>query len=139
MNTRFRNRQLGFTLIELVAVIIVMAVAAVPLFGLFSQSGVSMLANEETQTAAQLAQERAEHLMAVRRNRGYGDVELSTNLSEDLNGTNYSRYTRSTTITNPFTGNGCPGGATCKQVLVQVSDDASGTVRSAVTFVLVSY
>lgn len=131
--------QSGFTLIELVAVVLVLAVAAVPLFSLFSQSGISMLVNENIQTATQLAQERAEHLLAVRRNRGYGDAELTTNLVEDLNGTNYAQYDRSTIITSPFAGNGCPGGAVCKQLVVQVSDDASGTVRSEVTFVLVNY
>ena len=40
------KRQTGFTLIELVAVIVILAVAAVPLFGLFTQASASLLDNE---------------------------------------------------------------------------------------------
>jgi prepilin-type N-terminal cleavage/methylation domain-containing protein len=140
MTNRGRRAQKGFTLIEIILVIVILSIAAVPLFGQFSRSGLSTLTNEEIQTAAQLAQERAEHLFAVRRNRGYSDPELSVaSFVEDLNTTNYPRYTRTTTITDPFAGNGCPIGAPCKQVVVQVTDDASGSVRSEITFVLVSY
>jgi len=86
MSRREHRVQQGFTLIELVAVIIIIAVAAVPLFGLFSQAGRSLLADETIQTATQLAQARAEHLMAIRRNRGYADPEVSANLTETLAG-----------------------------------------------------
>jgi prepilin-type N-terminal cleavage/methylation domain-containing protein len=132
--SRHRAQQ-GFTLIELVAVIIIIAVAAVPLFGLFSQAGRSLLADETIQTATQLAQARAEHLMAVRRNRGYGDAEVSTNLSETLTG-NYAGYTRVTSIA-PYVGAACPGGTVCKQVNVRV--DEGGEARAEVIFVLVNY
>lgn len=127
--------QRGFTLIELIAVIIIIAIAAVPLFSLFSQAGRSLLADEKIQTAAQLAQARAEQLMAVRRNRGYADPEVSANLTETLAG-NYAGYTRSTTVV-PVAGPACPGGAVCKQVAVRV--DEGGQARAEITFVLVNY
>jgi prepilin-type N-terminal cleavage/methylation domain-containing protein len=130
------RRQQGFTLLELVAVIIIVAIASVPLFGLFSQAGFAMLADETTQTATQLAQARAEYLVAVRRNRGYADTEVSANLVETLTG-NYAGYTRTTTVTAPFAGPACPGGATCKQLAVRV--DQGGQARAEVTFVLVNY
>jgi prepilin-type N-terminal cleavage/methylation domain-containing protein len=129
------GEQRGFTLIELVAVIVIIAIAAVPLFGLFSQAGRSLLADEKIQTATQLAQARAEQLMAVRRNRGYGDPEVSANLTETLAG-NYAGYTRTTTITG-FAGPACPAGAVCKQVAVRV--DEGGQARAEITFVLVDY
>jgi len=135
MSQSCRRAQQGFTLIELVAVIIIIAVAAVPLFGLFSQAGRSLLADETIQTATQLAQARAEHLMAVRRNRGYADAEVSTNLTETLTG-NYAGYSRVTTIA-PYIGAACPGGATCKQVNVRV--DESGQALAEIIFVLVNY
>ena len=135
MSRRVRRVQQGFTLIELVAVIIIIAVAAVPLFGLFSQAGRSLLADETIQTATQLAQARAEHLMAIRRNRGYADPEVSANLTETLAG-NYAGYTRVTTIA-PYIGAACPGGTVCKQVSVRV--DEGGEARSEIAFVLVNY
>ncbi len=131
-----RTEQSGFTLIELIAVIIIIAVAAVPLFGLFSQAGRSLLAEEKIQTATQLAQARAEYLMAVRRNRGYGDPEVSAPLTETLTG-NYAGYTLTTTVNDPFLGPACPGGAVCKQLAVRV--DEGGKARAEVTFVLVNY
>ena len=63
------SSQKGFTLIEMVLVVIIMSIASVPLFGLFSQAASSLLVNEKTQTAVQLAQEHAEYLLAIRRNR----------------------------------------------------------------------
>jgi len=129
------RRQQGFTLLELVAVILIVAVASVPLFTLFSQAGIGLLSDETIQTATQLAQERAETLLAVRRNRGYGDTEVSTDLVENLNGS-YTGYTRSTTIV-PFAGAACPGGATCKQATVRV--DKGGQARAEITLVLVNY
>ena len=97
--------QNGFTLIEMVLVIIIISIASVPLFGMFSQAASSLLVNEKSQTAAQLAQEQAEFLLAVRRNQGFLAPELAGNTSEVLNG-NYSGYTRSTIITQPPGGPG---------------------------------
>jgi len=135
MITPADRTQKGFTLIELVAVILIVSIAAIPLFSLFSQAGIGMLSDESIQTASQLAQERAETLLAVRRNRGYGDSEVSTDLVENLGG-NYAGYTRTTTIV-PVAGAECPGGSICKQVTVRV--DRGAQPRSEVSFVLVNY
>jgi prepilin-type N-terminal cleavage/methylation domain-containing protein len=131
--------QRGFTLIELIAVIIIVAVASVPLLGLFSQSGQSMLANEKIQTATLLAQERAEYLLAVRRNQNYAATDISVNQTEVLTG-NYSNYTRTTSIideTVPYAGSDCPAAGACKQITVSVAE--AGTTRAEITFVLVNY
>jgi hypothetical protein len=130
------REQGGFTLMELIAIIVIVAIASVPLFGLFSQAGISLLADERIQTATQLAQERAEYLMGVRRNRGYADPEISTPLIENLAG-NYTGYTRTTAVTDPFVGPACPGGAACKQLTVRI--DENGQARAELTFVLVNY
>lgn len=128
-------RQRGFTLLELVAVMLVIAIASVPLLGLFSGASLGLLDDTAIQTATQLAQERAETLLAVRRVRGYGDAEVSTDLVENLGG-NYSGFTRTTTIT-PLTGSPCPGAAGCKQVEVRV--EQGGRARAALAFMLVNY
>ena len=136
MNRVVIRNQRGFTLVELIAVIIIVSIATVPLFSLFSQAGFSLLADEKLQTATQLAQERAEYLMAIRRNSGYADPAVSTPLVETLAG-NYAGYTRTTTVTDPFVGAACPSGAACKQLDVRV--DEGGQARAEVTFVLVNY
>jgi len=128
--------QNGFTLIEMVLVIIIISVASVPLFGLFSRAASSLLINEKTQTAVQLVQERAEFLLAIRRNQDFSAAELSGVTTEVLSG-NFSGYNRSTVITQPPSGPGCPGGADCKEVTISVDEGA--TTYAEVTFLLVSY
>jgi hypothetical protein len=120
----------------MVAVIIILAVAAVPVAGLFSQAGNGVLHSDTLQTATQLAQERAEYLFALRRQRGYGDPAVSSGLVENLNG-RYAGFTRTTTLTDPFAGAACPTGAVCKQLSVDVSRD--GQSLADITIVLVDY
>lgn len=130
-----RTTQQGFTLLELVLVIVVIALASVPILGQFSQAGQSLLLNEEIQTAGQLAQERAELLLATRREQGYAAIATGTT-SEILTG-NYAGYTRTVTVNEPPSGTGCAVGATCKEVLVSVA--RGGSQRAALTLMLVDY
>jgi len=125
--------QAGFTLIELIVVLVIIAVASVPLFGLFSQASISLISNEQIQTAAQLAQEGAEKVLASRRDQGFAAIPTGTS-NETLAG-NFTGFTRSTVIS--ATATACPGGTTCKQVVVAVSQ--GGTLRSQVSFLLVDY
>lgn len=81
-NSRFRfrggddamNRPLckGFSLIELIIIIVVVSIAAVGMLALFGGVGLSLAINEDTQTAAQLGQECSEHILAARRNPKIG-------------------------------------------------------------------
>ena len=128
--------QSGFTLIEMVLVIIIISIASVPLFSLFSRAASSLLINEKTQTAAQLAQEHVEFLLAVRRAQGFVAPQLSGNTTEALSG-NYSGYSRSTVITQAAGGPGCPAGANCKEITVSV--DEAGSSYAEVTLLLVDY
>ena len=130
-----RSGQAGFTLLELVMVIMLVAIAAIPILGQFSQAATSLISDEILQTAAQLAQERAEGLLADRRGSGYAAVPTGT-INDVLSGA-YSGYTRTVTVTSPPTGGDCAGGATCKGVVVSV--DHSGRTRAEITFVLVDY
>jgi len=127
--------QQGFTLVELVLVIVVVALASVPILGQFSQASQSLLLDEAIQTAGQLAQERAEAVLAVRRNQGYAAIPTGTT-SEVLTG-NYAGYTRSVTVNDPPVGTGCAVGASCKEVLVSVTH--GGSPRAGLTLMLVDY
>jgi prepilin-type N-terminal cleavage/methylation domain-containing protein len=130
-----RHTQYGFSLLELVMVIMLVAIASIPILGQFSQAASSLVTDEIIQTAAQLAQERAEGLLADRRVGGYAAVPTGT-VNDVLTGA-YSSYSRTVTVTSPPAGGGCAGGATCKEVVVSV--DHSGRTRAEIAFVLVSY
>ena len=126
----------GFTLLELVAVILLLAIAAVPLTGLFGQAGRSTLQGERGQTAAQLAQEGAERVLGQRRQLGFASLVPGTR-TETLTGA-WAGYTRSTVISRPATPPpGCPAGALCD--LVTVGVDRAGRRLAEITFVLVDY
>jgi len=134
--------QKGFTLIEMVLVIIIISVASVPLFSLFSQASISLLSNEAIQTAAQLAQERAEFVLSRKRELGLNGpvAELAVGppaITENLTG-NFDTFNRSTEITSLPGGTGaCPSVVSCKQVVVSV--DAGGPTLAQITFLLVDY
>ncbi len=130
-----RQAQQGFTLLELVLVIVVVALASVPILGQFSQAGQSLLLNEDIQTAGQLAQERAEIVLALRRDQGYAAVPTGPT-SEVLAG-NYTGYTRTLSVNEPPLGTGCAVGATCKEVLIGV--ERGGSPRASLTLLLVDY
>ncbi|MFQ5642079.1 MAG: prepilin-type N-terminal cleavage/methylation domain-containing protein [Thiogranum sp.] len=135
------STQRGFTLIEMVLVIIIISVASLPLFGLFSQSTSSLLDNEAIQAATQLARERAEFVLARKRELGFNGpaAELAVDTTTETLTGNFIRFNRTTVITRPpaprFTG--CPGGTPCKQVTVSV--DAGGPPLAQLTFLLVDY
>lgn len=129
------SRQSGFTLIELVLVILMLAIAAVPLFGLFTQASASLLSNERLQTAVQLAQERAEAILALRRSQDF--AAIGTGSTTDALGATYSGYSRTVMVSQPPTGPGCPGGASCKEVVVTVAD--ASTTLAEISFLLVDY
>ena len=132
MNDR---RQRGFSLLELVMVILLVAIAAVPILGQFGQAASITLTDEIIQTAAQLAQERAEDLLANRRANGYAGIATGT--VNDVLGGAYGSYSRTITVTSPPAGSGCAAGASCKEVTVSVSH--SGKPRAEITLMLVDY
>lgn len=127
--------QRGFTLLELVMVIMIAALASVPVIGQFSQVTGSLLLDEGIQTAAQLAQERTEGILADRRDQGYAAVPVGT--STDVLAGNYAGYNRTVTVNEPPAGSGCAAGASCKEVIVSV-DRGAGTLAE-LTLILVSY
>jgi len=99
---------------ELVLVIVILSIAAVAILGRFTQVATSLGENETVQTAGQLAQAKAEEIMAARRAGQFAGI-VSTP-TQNLTG-NYAGYTRTVTVT-AYSGTACPGGATCKQVRI---------------------
>jgi prepilin-type N-terminal cleavage/methylation domain-containing protein len=123
----------GFTLIELVLVILILTIASTALVALFGRLTGSMDINHDIQAAAQLAQECAEHLLAARRENGYamGGITDCSALPA-FNGFGPPAVV----TTNPYIGGGCPAAATCKLVSISA---AYGEGASTVELMLADY
>ena len=127
------TRQAGFTLIEAILVMLILSIAAVAVLSQFSQASRGWFVDEDLQIATQLVQERAEAILAARRNGGYASVALGT-FNDTLTG-DFAAYSRSVDVSS-ISGNPCPA-ATCKQVVVDVA--RAGTALASATFLLVDY
>ncbi len=128
------ERQAGFSLLELVMVIIILSMSSIPILGQFTQVASSSLIDLEIQTAAQLAQERAEEILSSRRIQGYTSVPVGVS-NEVLTG-NYSGYSRSVVVSLAAVGE-CGIGANCKSVVISANRGPSN--RAEITFILVDY
>lgn len=123
----------GATLVEMVAVILVLAIAAITIMDQFANSARSYQTNETLQTAAQLAQECAEQILATRRLQDYATAIISTcpNLPASYTAAGYARTVFFGTapaacVTTP-----------CSQVDVVVTYNAAEQAR--VVFMLGNY
>ena len=123
----------GFTLIELVMVIVLLSISTAGLVTLFGQLTNSLSINNDIQTAAQLAQECAEHLLAARRRAGYdlGGVSDCSALPA-LNGFGPPAVT----VSDPYAGSACPVGANCKLLSIQAAYSGGA---ATVTLVMADY
>ncbi|HEY9199730.1 MAG TPA: prepilin-type N-terminal cleavage/methylation domain-containing protein [Gammaproteobacteria bacterium] len=126
-------RQRGVTLIELVLVIVIVAIAAVAIMDPFVTSANSYRTNESVQTAAQLAQECAEHILATRRLQDFTTANATDcpALPAAYTTAGYARTRSFGAAPSPcFT-------SPCTQVDVVVTH--SGSERARVVFMLGSY
>lgn len=141
-----RHAMRGFSLVELVAIIVVLSVGIVSLLQVFGAATRTIANNVDGQVGAQLAQERAEQLLADRRSldpaRGYTAPSLALGTVNEVPVTAFPNYWRRTVISTINPGvNPCPAGATCKQVLVTVVRTGQPITQPVgqVTFMLVNY
>ena len=130
---KFSAANNGFTLIELVMVIVLLSISIAGLIPLFGQLTNSLSINNDIQASAQLAQECTEHLLAARRQAGYdlGGISDCSALPA-LNGFGPPTVT----INDPYAGSACPVGANCKLLGINATYD-SGT--ATVTLMMADY
>lgn len=137
MNAPFSNfRASGATLVEMVAVIVILGIASVAILNQFSNMSRSYGSNEHLQTATQLAQECAEQILATRRLQSYAIARASSCPTLPLAYTT-AGYTRSISFNAAPTA--CVT-APCTRVDVVVNHSAATPAEQArVVFMLGNY
>lgn len=127
----------GFTLIELVLVMVVVSVGLLGLSSIFSENTKALVLNENVQRVSQYAQECAEHILAVNRRTPTGFNSITTTMCDGAPLDNHPGITTTVTVPATYTGTTlttCPNGVTCRNVTVTSSN---GTVSSVLTIMLV--
>jgi prepilin-type N-terminal cleavage/methylation domain-containing protein len=129
------RRASGFTLVELVLVMIVISVGLLGIASMFGNTSKSLSTNETVQQAAQYAQECAETVIALRRNVGF-DAVSGVNTMCSTNPGGMSRAVSWASASGVNATDACPVGINCKNVTITVTGGGSS---SSVTLMLVDH
>ena len=135
------RRAVGFSLIELIIVMVIISVGILGMTSLFGSSVKSLSTNETLQQAAQYAQECAENVMGKRRNLGFAWFAANT-FSCGANPSGFSRTQNPVGSLYTGTGTGaCPSTTTlnCRDVSITVTSTTDATLSSSITLMLVDY
>ena len=129
------KRQPGFSLIELVLSLLLLALGSVVVATQFGQGARGLGADETVQAAAQLAQRCAEHLIETRRRAGYAGLAGAAcpALPPEMAALGYSQALDLA----PLVGAPCPTGVDCMRARIQVLQQ--GTPRSELSLLLAEY
>jgi prepilin-type N-terminal cleavage/methylation domain-containing protein len=128
----------GFTLIELVIVITILAIGVVAIGSAFAYMSRSLDVNEDLQRSWQVAHECAEYIIGQgRAPRGHYNAVAAAAGSTICDVIAVAGYTRVVNVTNMPTGGAlCSAGWACKRVEIVVT---KGSLTSSLNFMLVQY
>jgi prepilin-type N-terminal cleavage/methylation domain-containing protein len=138
------RRPSGFSLIELIVVIVLISVGLLGLSRLTGGLGKAMYGTADLQTMSQYAQECAERVISTRRESGFASGPLTSTLCDP----SPASYVRTLTLSTNYIGiastPACPLGATCRDATVKVcagsvSPCPTTAQSTSVTFMLVQY
>lgn len=130
----------GFSLVELVIVIVVLAIGVVGIGSAFAYLSRSLALNEELQRGWQIAHECAEHVMGLARKPAgaYGAVAVGSPSAACDAIPAVAGYSRTVNVTAlPAGGALCSAGWACKRVEIVVQRGGAGI--AALNFMLVDY
>ena len=110
----------GFTLIELVLIIVILSIAATALVPLLGRLGGSLAVNQDIQNATQMGQECGDYLVRTRRVFGYAmNGVASCNSLPSFNG----NAPAVVNVTDPYSGGACA--ANCKLYEIVATYDSA--------------
>lgn len=125
----------GFSLIELIMIIVAIGVMGALLATSYTQVPRSLEVNEGSQTGAQLAQQCSERVLAQRRNPAIGFAPIATGVCAGLPAP--AGYAIVDVVDAAYAGVACPAAGACKRVTVTVTRNAVMVAQT--DFLLVSY
>jgi prepilin-type N-terminal cleavage/methylation domain-containing protein len=134
----------GFTLLELVAVIVMASIAMAGVARLWSNANRSLEQAADAQRLSRYAQECAERVLQTRKDYGFTSTLINSAVCDPAP----ASHIRTVTVPAISTGTAttaCPNGASCRDIVVKVCAGTSGTscpstaVTASVTVMLVSY
>jgi prepilin-type N-terminal cleavage/methylation domain-containing protein len=130
----------GFSLIELVIVMIIISAGVLGLTGLFGNASTSLSSNEAMQRATQSAQECAEAALAIRRSQGFSWFANHTFSCTTPDSNGFARTNNpvgATYLGTASSTDACPDGTTCRDVSISVTSDTTPAVTASITLMLV--
>lgn len=151
-----KNRCRGFSLIELVIVMVIISVGVLGIASQLNNNSTSLTSNEILQQAAQYAQECAERVLLQRRSNGFDSFVALDDPATTPTRNTFSCGVRADGFTNPdstdftrtqypvglkYTGStgACPSGDICRDVSITVTSTSNNALSSSVTLMLVNY
>jgi prepilin-type N-terminal cleavage/methylation domain-containing protein len=128
----------GFSLLELIMVILIVAMASVAIGAGFLRVQSTLALNEDVQRTTQIARECAEHILSrARPPRGHYDAVAAATPSAECNGLAAAGFNRVVNVTPmPAGGALCAAGWNCKHVAINVT---KGSAVANVNFMIVRY
>jgi len=128
------RRALGFSLIELVMIIVIIGIVSTGFVSAFSTSTLSLNKNEILQQATQYAQECAERAVATRKEVGFSAFPSNFSCANPAN------FTRTVVVGNVYTNSGaCPSGVNCRNITITVASTIDPSLTSPITIMLADY
>jgi len=128
----------GFTLIEMVIIIVILGIAAATVVTMVANVGKGTSDNTDLEIGTQLLQECAENVISQhRRDENFFSVTAGTGSANCYALTTYGSFDSPVVAVASYTGTGCPTGASCKTATVTVSK--GGVALNTITFMLVNY
>jgi Tfp pilus assembly protein PilV len=129
------RRARGFSLIELVMIIVLLGIGLTGLMAMFSRSVGSIDDNTGIQTGAQLVQQCAEHILGTRRQNADNNTGYTAATNPAIcNGLAPAGFSH-TVVVNALAGGVCPAGAVCSQL--QITANQGGTALATGQLILV--
>lgn len=130
------RRTRGFSLIELVIVMLIISSGALGLAAAYGNAARSLNINEILQQAAQYGQECAENALADRHDNG---IDALATFTCGTNPAGFNRVVTSNVVATGTATSACPNGIQCRTITITTTSTSNAALNSSITVMLASY